>query len=413
MNRIILSLTCVVLFFLVSSTPTTAQNYRLIDLKNPAFDPPSLDYYILDVFDSRELQSSIGIAKTGDNQEIVMLDFTSGFYDELKNYFNNAYPAQEGKIPIILNFKKLWVTEFDKEGSTYRKCEIAIEFLTPKKQKFYECTNKNEMELSTNPDAHKDNVTVSLNSCMHYLVDTDIQKTYYAVLNSGTPALITKQEPTETQNEHLDGSQNKEVYSASKTRISIQGGYTYRITKIPEGADQEFEEHYKRLKNSFHIGTDINYFWNEKNSLGVSASFSQAKSTLPDMQAIDALGNIIAQGDLNENIKLLYVGPSYFNRTISPGTKTHLLLGFTMGYYAYNEKLSWIGETIYITGGTVGFGFSIGADFLTSDNFAIGLQASLLVGWLNKIKIDGEEFELEESENLSRLDLTIGFRFLP
>ena len=131
------------------------------------------------------------------------------------------------------------------------------------------------------------------------------------------------------------------------------------------------------------------------------------------MQALDEFGNIIAQGDLSENIKLIYIGPSYFNRTISPNARTHLLVGTTVGYYAYKEKFSWIGEIVDITGGTIGFGFSFGADFLTSDNFAIGLQASLLLGWLNNFKIDGDKFELDESENLSRLDITIGFRFLP
>ena len=413
MNRITLSLISIVLLFLVFPTPTSGQNYKLIDLNNPTIDPPLLDYYVLDVFDNRELQSSIGITKYSNNQEIAMLNFTSGFHDELNNYFNNAYPTQEGKTPIILNIKKLWVTEFEKEGSTYSKCEIDIEFLTPKKQKFYECSDKHEIELSTNPDAPKDNIIESLNNCMYVLIDPDIQKTYYAVLSSSSQAIISKQESTETQDIYVEGSENKKSSSASKSRVALQGGYTYRLAKIPDGADQEIEDHYKRLKNGFHIGTDINYFWNEKNAIGVSASFSQAKSTLPDMQGIDAAGNIIAQGDLTENIKLIYFGPSYFNRTISPGAKTHLLIGFTTGYYIYNEKLSWIGETINITGGTIGFGFSFGVDFLTSDNFAIGLQGSLLVGWLNKVRVDGDLIELDENENLSRIDLTIGFRFLP
>ena len=107
MDRIISFITCGVLFFLASSTLIKAQNYLMIDLEDISFDPPSLDYYVLDVFDSRELQSSIGIAKTGNADETALLGFVSGFHDELYKYFNNAYPAQEGKISIISGVKKI------------------------------------------------------------------------------------------------------------------------------------------------------------------------------------------------------------------------------------------------------------------------------------------------------------------
>ncbi|MBN2174903.1 MAG: hypothetical protein JW731_12285 [Bacteroidales bacterium] len=433
MNRITNFLFPAITIIMLSSLHSESQNYRLIDLKNPAFDPPSLNYYILEIIDSRDLKSSIGMVKTGDEQELVMLDFQAGFHDELTLYFNTAYKAEEGKIPIILNIKKLWVTEFEKEGLTYSKCELNMEFLTPKKQKFHECSDKNEMDLSTNKDAHKDNITVSLNSCMHYLSDPDLQNDYYTILNSSAPAVVTekvlesdveKNPETQTKTEPeiktgteqvktVKGMEGRDFHKTSKSRITLQGGYTYRLGKIPDGLDSESESHIKRLKNGFNGGADINFFWNRGNALGVSTSYSQAESTLPDVVVLDENGIILAQGDLSETIGLFYIGPSYFGRSISKSGNTHWLSGLTLGYYAFNEELSWLGETIDITGRTVGFGFSFGVDFLTSDNFAIGLQAALLMGWLDKVEIDGEEVELDETENLSRIDLTIGIRFLP
>jgi hypothetical protein len=401
-----------------------SQNYRLIDLKNPAFDPPDLNYYILDIIDSRELQSSIGMVKAGDEQELVMLEFTSGFYNELNNFFSNAYSAGEGKNPILLNFTKLWVTEYEKDGATYSRCEVGIEFLTPKKQKFFECTEKNEMELNTNKDAHKDNITVSINSCMHYLTDPEMQQNYYEVLNSSAAAISVVDQPQPSQQKEIipqedTGSKyyldqtNAGIYSPSQSRLALHGGFSYRIAKIPEDASQEFEEHYNRLKTGYNIGSDITFFWNPENSFGASINYSQAKSTLSDVAITDLDGSIIAYGDIEENVKLFYIGPTYLSRHIRPSGKTHWLAGMTVGYYNFNEDMTFLGEAVQINGGTVGFGVSLGVDILTTENFAFGIQTSALLGWLNKVKVDGEEVELEESENLSRIDISFGFRILP
>lgn len=293
MNRIILSLICIVLFCLFFSNPTSAQNYRLIDLNNPTIEAPSLEYYVLDVFDSRKLQSSIGIVKSGNKNEIVMLNFDAGFHDELLNYFNTAYPTEEGKNPIVLNIKKLWVTEFqEEEDSPSTRCEITIEFLTPKNQKFYECTEKNEMAIGNNPSAHKDNIIISMNNCLQNLDDAELKKTYYTVLSSSNAA-VTLTEETRADDVYVAGSENKVISSASQARITLQGGYTYRTGSIPDGIDQATEDHFKNLKNGYHLGTDINYFWNEKHSLGVSASYSQAKSTLADVSAYDDQGSTL------------------------------------------------------------------------------------------------------------------------
>lgn len=412
MNRIFLSLTCIVLIFLFFSNPANTQDYRLIDLNNSTIDAPSLDFYILDVFDNRALQSSVGIVKSRYKNEVVMLNFDAGLHDELMNYFNTTYPAEEGKNPIILNIKKLWITEFqEEEDIASSRCEIVIEFLTPKSQKFYECSDKNEMVIGDNPNALQDNIIATLYNCFQYLRDADLKETYYAVLRSDAPKVTSA--GVNEQDIYIESSATKVASTLPKARIAFQGGYTYRTGTIPEGIDQPTEDHLKGLKNGYNLGGDINYFWNAKHSIGVSTSFSQAKSTLADVSLYDEHGNIIATDDLSENIKLIYFGPSYFHRASKSNGKIYLLFSLTMGYYGYNETLNWNGETAELTGETFGLGFSFGADFLTSEKFAIGLEATLLAGSLKKLTIDGIEVELDDYESLTRIDLTIGIRFLP
>lgn len=412
MKQITLSFALVSLLNLLFILPVSSQDYKLIGLNKTTIEAPILEYYVLDVFDSRELQSSIGIAKSGNQDEIVMLNFFRNFHKELLDYYNLNFPAAEGNIPIILNFKRLWISEYEKEGSSYSTCEIELEFLTPIKQKFYDCSEKIELLSGSNQNVIQENIIECLNKCMHQLKDPELKNIYNTVLNSDTPPSTSVKNQAK-QNSPNNGSKNKAISTAPKARITLQFGYTHRTKRIPEGVNQDTKDYYRKLKNTFNIGSDINFFLNENSLLGISGSYSQARSTLPDLVDIDSTGNIIAQGDLNTNDKLFYVGPSYFNRSSSSNAKRHLLFGLTMGYYGYNQNLEWIGETVKVTGGTIGYGFSLGVDFLTSENFAVGLQASILMGWLKKVKADGVLIELAEKENLTRIDLTIGFRFLP
>lgn len=387
---------CFVVFF-SNSSYILAQDSRFIDLSSNNIDQPSIEYFVLDIFDNREDKSSIGITSSENNQEITKLYFTAGFHEELNNYFKKAFPAAEGKMPVFLIIHKLWITEITKEGISYSNCELVIEFQTPEKQWFYQCNYIGEKRLDGNQDAHKENLISSLNNCLQNLKDPEMKKAYYAVLNKNS----------------LEGLENKKIQSTPKARIAFQFGYTHRTKSVPEGVNQNTKDYYKKLKNTFNIGSDINFFVNENSSLGFSGSFSQAKSTLPDVVDIDSSGNIIAQGDLNTIDNLFYIGPSYFNRSSSSSSNRYLLIGLTMGYYRYSQNLDWLEETVKVTGGTIGFGFSLGVDFLTSERFAAGLQASILMGWIKDVKMDGVLIELAERENLTRIDITIGFRFLP
>lgn len=415
MKQLTLSLIFFLVILIFSSTDLKSQNQQLIDLKNFSGEIPSVNYYVLDVIDGREVHNLVGMVKSEGSQEIAMLNFSSGFQNELYEYFAQAYPAASGKNPVILNFNKLWVNEFEKDGSTYSKCEIELEFLTPKKQMFYKCNQNHEAVINANHEIHKENIIITLNKCIQSLDDTEIQKEYYTVLNSEKPGITNQQSPETNQKgqSSLNNVSGESFDTFSKTRITLQGGYTYRIAKLPDDINSEYESHLNNLKSGFHLGSDINYFMNKNNAFGVSVSYSNAKSTLQDVSGVDEFGNIIATGDLTENIKLLYFGPSYFSRYINPNGKTHWLYSMTAGYYTYDEDFEWLGETVDITGGTVGFGFSLGVDFLSSENLALGLQVSALMGWLNKFNVDGDEVDLDESENLSRIDLTFGIRFLP
>ncbi|MCB2221130.1 MAG: autotransporter outer membrane beta-barrel domain-containing protein [Bacteroidetes bacterium] len=399
-----------VLFWLsVFSFSAIAQNNLYIELKNPGIAPPDVDYYILDILDNRDVQSLIGMSKSDDGGEIAMIKLNSDFHSELMDFMTTAFPEGGGKSPVIISFKKMWISEFEKGGEIYSHCDLTMMFLTPKMQQFYETTFSNDRKLENGIETHRVNLIRSLFEGVGLLSGPDIQYQYFSALNS--KETTTETEDTIVATDNTLASARK--YEPHNTSLAFRGGYTYRFAEIPDDLTADYEDHLKRLKNGYNLGADIHIFSSEKNGFGISGSMNRAKSTLPKVALTDDLGNILAIGDVEEDISMYYVGPSYMSRLVNSMGNVHFLYTLTAGYYAYQEEMSFLGESIDIKGGSIGFGMSAGIDFLASENFALEAQVSVLMGWLNKFKIDGQSVDLEESENLSRIDLTLGIRLFP
>ncbi len=402
MKRIILLLPC-----LVWSSIIFAQKPLEIDITQPSIAAPEIDYYVLNVIDARDINSVIGMIKSEKGTGVSTLRFETSFEDQLYSFFTATYPAGTDKIPVVVLVKKLWIGEYSEETRSYSTCDLEVEFLTPRNQKFWESTVYNEIPLVGFLDSHRENIIVSLHMAMADLNNPEVPEKYNAVINSTGIPVSGSETKTDRYVKTAQYMQQKKG-----GRISFQGGYTYRTASISESFSQAVEAHMKNLKSGYNLGMDLSFFTGMKDAFGMSASYSNAKSTLEDV-SVSGTNGITVNGDIEENISLYYIGPSYFHVSPVSGGGTNFVFGMTGGYYGYGEKFRFSGESMKITGGTVGFGMGFGFDFLASDDFAIGLQASALLGWINKMKMDGETVELNESENISRIDLTIGFRLYP
>lgn len=392
-----------------------SQNYRLINLNKDPVEMPDRKFFILDVLDNRQMKSAIGIVKSDETGDNVMLDFTTEMPEELMSFFKSAFPPDSGQMPLVISVNKLWVTELEKDNSEISKCEITLKFLTPDHQELYISEVVNEIGLSSIQTTNKENIRKSIIKCMDDFNDSEWQIIYFESLRNNYNKDSEQQiqdtiKDYKTQRYYLDSAENiRNIFP--KFRFALQGGYSYRFAKIPGGLDEEFEDYIKGLKSGYNIGGDFNYFMNEKNSLGVNISFSQAKNSMSDVALVDIDGNIIAVGDMKDDIRLFYLGPSYTMRSSSNEGKSYILGSFTLGYLSYKNNAYVVNTDIDITGATVGLGISIGGDIVISENIALGIQASVLLGFLDKIIMNGQSLDLNESENLSRIDISLGLRF--
>ncbi len=392
-----------------------SQNYRLINLNKEPVEMPDKNFFILDVLDNRQMKSAIGIVKSDETGGNVMLDFTTKMPEELMSFFKSAFPPDSGQIPIIISVNKLWVTELEKDNSEISKCEITLKFLTPDHQDLYISEVVNKIGLSSIQTTNKENIRKSIIRCMDDFNDSEWQINYFKSLKNNYNRNLEQQRQDtiknlKTQRYYPDsGEIIQNIFP--KFRFALQGGYSYRLAKILSGVDKEFEDYIRGLKSGYNIGGDFNYFINEKNSLGVNISFSQAKNTMSGVALFDSYGNIIAVGDMKDDIRLFYIGPSYTMRSSSNEGKSYILGSFTLGYLSYKDNAYVVNTEIDIKGATVGLGISIGGDIIISENIAFGIQTSVLLGVLDKIIVDGQSLDLNESENLSRVDISLGLRF--
>ena len=395
-----------------------SQEFVAVDLSNSQMEAPAIDFYVLDVMDGRKIKNMIGLVNPDEGTDARMLKFEKGFSLELIDYLNESYPIASGKSPLILNFTKLWVRESEQDDESYIECEIQVMMLTPKRQLFHEASEKKRVKKNAYDEPVRECIALTLKQCMKTVVGVEIIANYYNVLNSDAPAISSVAdkvpEPSiEIGEKELSQPAPFIKYVSGNNRIALSGGYTYRIAKLPEGIDNNTEEFIKQLKNGYHLCIDLNFFFDEVSSLGFTGSFSNAIAKMSDVSLTDENGAVIATGDLSEDVKLFFLGLTYLNRKYSADRSSYFFLGLNLGYYGYDEDAAIINYDIDVKGETLGFGLSLGFDFLTADNFALGIQASGLFGWLDKMRINGDEVELSENENLSRIDFTVGIRFLP
>ena len=198
-------------------------------------------------------------------------------------------------------------------------------------------------------------------------------------------------------------------------RLSLNGGFSYETGKVDQNQDAAFIDYFKKLKSGYHFGADLTYYFLE--SIGVGAKYQRfmTSNSLDNIYIEDSFGNR-RYGQLADNIKISFYGPSISSRLISANKKNCFLLSYALGYIGYKNNSVLVDEYL-ITGNTFGMDMDIGYDIGITDKLQVGLQISMFSGYLTSYKLnDGtttETINLTKGnyESLYRIDFSIGIRF--
>lgn len=200
-----------------------------------------------------------------------------------------------------------------------------------------------------------------------------------------------------------------------KFRIAIHGGYSHMLASVSGDLSTEFQSYVKDLKSGFHIGGDVSYYFNPTVGMGLKCHVFKSSNSMGDIYVEDDDGNRY-YGIMSDKITTTFVGPTFSTRFLDKKRANAFIMSVGMGYLAYVNKGVFITE-LNIKGSTLGLTLDFAYDVAISENSALGFQISLITGSLSKLEVsDGQQTEtltLEAGsyENISRIDLSVGFRF--
>ena len=211
----------------------------------------------------------------------------------------------------------------------------------------------------------------------------------------------------------------KQIYP--RIRIAAHGGYAYRTAEIEHYFDVMFNlecsstdltDYVKKLKHGFNYGFDVSYYFNRYCGIGIGYNAFQSKNKLENFEIVIDPDWPNSYGEMNDNIRVDFVGAFFNSRFLHAKDKNALWLGLGIGYINYCDKGRMLSTNLTVEGGNVGLCGNLGYDISISKNLAIGFQFSYIFG---KPTI-GYSYTLYQGtvdvkENLSRIDLSAGLRF--
>ncbi|MDD4702790.1 MAG: hypothetical protein PHE28_00520 [Bacteroidales bacterium] len=194
--------------------------------------------------------------------------------------------------------------------------------------------------------------------------------------------------------------------------FSLDIGYSYRLSSKPNELfvnQNVFPDHYSSLRHGLKIGFSYDYLIKPNLAVGFKTNaFNSAQTTFSPTDSID----------VKDDEYMFYVGPSVKYLFPTFGDKWNLSLRATAGYLSFRNSsqipmLSLSGTitpaSLTYKGNNFGSGLDLDLDYSINSFSAIGLNGGYFGGQISTLKLGEDKFELNQKENLSRLDFTIGF----
>jgi outer membrane protein W len=201
--------------------------------------------------------------------------------------------------------------------------------------------------------------------------------------------------------------QSSEEKVAPKLRLGVQTGYGYRIAPMSETNDPVLYGHLLQLKFCWSFGADFSYYFANNIGVGIKYNANVAHALTNDISYTFADGTK-NYDYLSELVDIHYIAPFLAVQVFTKPNKQCFFANIGAGYVRYSDNAvlykSFIIPVKKEVANSAAFFVEIGYDFFVSKSLAIGLQSSLLIGGFKNEK-------RSNFENLSHVDISLGFRF--
>lgn len=186
--------------------------------------------------------------------------------------------------------------------------------------------------------------------------------------------------------------------------FGLNGGYAYRLFRAGRVYSHDEQEYIKDLKAGIAFGGDIAYFpWKH---VGFGVRYEMYK------------GNAKLDSSQSEKVTIQHLSGALIHRSFLKNGKTAILTSLLLGYQPYENKSTVGKQQFTFSGKTMNWGVSVGIEQPISPKFALNLTGTAMMGAIYRLQRKTEfgtetlHLSKDDSVDLSRFSLTLGFRFL-
>lgn len=198
--------------------------------------------------------------------------------------------------------------------------------------------------------------------------------------------------------------QKPDVEAHPKWSIGLNGGLGYRLFRTGQVTSHDEQEYIKDLKRGLAFGGDIAYFPWKHVGFGIRYEMYKGDARMDSLQ--------------REKVTIQHLSGALIHRSFLKNGKTAVLTSLLLGYQPYQNHSVVKNQELTFSGKTMNWGVSVGIEQPISPKFAVNLTGTAMMGAIyrlqRKTEFSQETLHLskDDSVDLSRFSLTLGFRFL-
>lgn len=189
-----------------------------------------------------------------------------------------------------------------------------------------------------------------------------------------------------------------------KWSFGLNAGYAHRLFRAGQVTSHDEQEYIKDLKSGIAFGGDIAWFpWKH---VGFGLRYEMYK------------GNAKRDSSQSEKVTIQHLSGAVIHRSFLKNGKTAILTSLLLGYQPYENRSAVGRQELTFSGKTMNWGVSVGIEQPISPKFALNLTGTAMMGAIYRLQrktaINTETLHLskDDSVDLSRFSLTLGFRFM-
>ena len=271
---------------------------------------------------------------------------------------------------------------------------------------------------------NKDTIDCKINKITHDAIFFDL--TTKGVKSSGKLPLTSILNYTISGKTIAEGQKTINTEPFERFRFGMNGGLGSLLASSKKAEDDmvslgfspgQVKAYYKDLRTGIYANADLTYLINPDYGVGIKYKFFDNKSSMEGF--VDPKDGVnLIYTTYKEQIYVNFIGPAFFYQQFIRNKKSlKLYYAYSIGIATYRNEAEYLNGYYLLTGKNVGTDLSLGLEYCISRHISLAADLSIFYSSIWRMKIsDGStshtiKLDKDNYENLSQLDLSLGFRF--